>query len=155
MQEIFYRIHWKGYDSKDDYTWEPTENLETAKAILARYHHKIGGKPEAPQSLKKQKSTPPLKRQTTDESPAPKKPRKADDAETWRPKKEDWEGDVDRIDTIERDENGQLLVFVLFNNGRKIKVSMDQIYRHCPRPMLKFYESHLHFKSVEEPKPEE
>ena len=154
MQEIYYHIHWKGYDKKKDYTWEPTENLDTAKDILARYHHKIGGKPEAPQTLKKSKSKQSLKRGTIEESLAPKR-RKADDAETWRPKREDWEPDVDRIDTIERDENGQLLVFILFTNGRKIKVSMDQIYKHCPRPMLKFYESHLHFKSVEETKPEE
>jgi hypothetical protein len=30
---------------------------------------------------------------------------------------------------------------------------MDKVDRHCPRPMLRFYERHLHFKFVDEPEP--
>ena len=121
---------------------------------MAKYHKAIGGEPKPQQSLKKSKSTQSLRRQSTEDSPAPKR-RKTDDVETWRPKREDWEPDVEAIDTIERDESGQLLVYVLFKNGKKIKVSMEQVYKHCPRPMLRFYESHLHFKSAEEPSPED
>jgi chromobox protein 1 len=100
--------------------------------------------------VKKSKSTTSLRQQSfAEDSPAPKK-RKIQDDESWRPPRQDWEPDVDRIDTIERDKTGNLMVFVLFNNGKKLKVSMDQVYKHCPRPMLRFYEKHLHFKSVEE-----
>lgn len=66
------------------------------------------------------------------------------------PKKQDWEPEVDYVENIERATDGTLLVFLVFHNGKKLKVSMEQVYRHCPRPMLKFYESHLHFKSAED-----
>jgi chromobox protein 1 len=50
------------------------------------------------------------------------------------------------VATVEKSESGQLMAYIEFRNGRKTKVSMDQVYRHCPRPMLKFYEEHLKFK---------
>ena len=153
MQKITYHVHWKGYDAKRDYTWEPTDNiLPGAREKLADYHHKIGGEPI--QNLKKAKSTQSLRQQSSaDVSPAPKK-RKLEEPD-WMPKRENWEPDVKEIDTLERDENGQLMVYVLFNSGKKLRCSMDQVYKHCPRPMLRFYERHLHFKSVEAATPPE
>ena len=66
--------------------------------------------------------------------------------ETWTPTKEDWEPSVVRVDAVEKDESGQLLAYILFKNNKKTKVSMDKVYRHCPRPMLRYYEEHLKFK---------
>ncbi len=109
-------------------------------------------------TLKKSKSKQSLRRQaSTSESPAPKRQRRSNGAGaagsaspeevgTWLPAKEDWEPLVDKVETIERQEGGQLMAFVLFTNGKRSRVSMEMIYRHCPRPMSKFYEEHLKFK---------
>lgn len=60
------------------------------------------------------------------------------------PKTQDWEKYVESITHIERNtETGQLVVFINWENGKKTKVSMDKVYQHCPRPMLRFYEKHL------------
>jgi len=69
----------------------------------------------------------------------------SDPTESWTPKKEDWEPLVEKIETVEKDTTGQLVAYVVFKNGKKTKVGMDKIYRHCPRPMLNFYENHLRF----------
>jgi chromobox protein 1 len=65
---------------------------------------------------------------------------------SWLPKTKNWEGMVDRVETIERDSSSnQLMAYLHFKNGKRTKVSMDQVYQNCPRPMLKFYEEHLKF----------
>ena len=125
-----------------------TTSQRGARDILSAYHHKIGGAPNsAGKSLKKTKSTNPLKRGSTEDSPAPTKRRKQpnpDEVSTWRPQGQDWENQVVKVETIERDtDNEQLLVYVRWVNGKQTKLSMDLVRRHLPRPMLDFYETHL------------
>jgi hypothetical protein len=59
------------------------------------------------------------------------------------PTEEDWELQVVKVGAVERDDSGKLLAYILFKNGKQINVSMDKVYRHCLRPMLRFYEEHL------------
>jgi chromobox protein 1 len=62
----------------------------------------------------------------------------------WTPKKENWESEITSIDTVERDrESGKLWVFIYFTNGKRSKIGMEMVYKHCPLAMLKFYERHL------------
>jgi len=126
-----------------------------ARVILADYHKKIGGPPTA---LKKSISKQSLRRQSsTEEAPEPKRRRRnnaapaaaaEEEISDWVPNKENWESEVVKVDTIERTVSGGLMAFVLFKNGQRTKVSNEQIYKHCPRPMLRFYEDHLKFKLV-------
>ena len=142
-----------------------------ARDILSKYHRKIGGPPKpptkpartGPKSGKKSRSSQSIRRQssTTDtDSPPPQKRQRheineddegdeGDEGEgTWVPRDENWETQIVGVETLERDNNGQLIAYIVFTNGKKTKVSMDKVYRHCPRPMLRFYEHHLY---VEEP----
>jgi chromobox protein 1 len=121
--------------------------ISDAREVVAKYHDKIGGDP-AHKGPKQAKSTPNTKRSASSSQSTPKRIKKeeADPVElgSWLPNKVDWEADVEEVTHIERDaETDQLVVFVHWKNGRKTKVSMSQVYRHCPRPMLRFYEKHL------------
>lgn len=125
-----------------------------ARDALAKYHQSLDEIP--PPVLKKSKSKQSLRpEESTEDSPAPPSKRQkrngadrsvGDREETWTPSKEDWEPFVVRVDAVEKDDAGQLLAYILFKNNKKTKVSMDKVYRHCPRPMLRFYEEHLKFK---------
>ncbi|ETN39465.1 uncharacterized protein HMPREF1541_05689 [Cyphellophora europaea CBS 101466] len=147
-KNVKYEIKWVGYPESDN-TFEPQENLlPDAREILSKYHEKIGHDPSVPdKSLKKSKVTGDLKR-TASDSPGPNKRQRTSDGSdatgTWLPRESDWEKHVHAITHIEKDVNtGQLVVFINWQNGKKTKVSMNQVYAHCPRPMLKFYEQHL------------
>jgi Chromo shadow domain len=122
--------------------------------VLKDYFKRIGGRPET-SKLGKRKSAANLKQ--TSDSPVPKRSKRnnTNDEEsvdgqsqatsTWTPKSENWEREIEKIDTVERDgETGKLWAFILFkNNMKRTKVGMDKVYKHCPLAMLKFYESHL------------
>ncbi|KAJ6095755.1 hypothetical protein N7486_006501 [Penicillium sp. IBT 16267x] len=65
----------------------------------------------------------------------------------WVPKGKNWDKELDAVDTIIRDPESQgLFVLLLWNNGKKSRVSIETCYEKCPRKMLKFYEEHLVFK---------
>jgi hypothetical protein len=123
--------------------------------VLDRYFERIGGRPE-PSKLGKRKSSSQLKQSPSD-SPVPKRSKRTNTndeefvdessqtAATWTPKSENWEREIQTIDTVERDaETGKLWAFILFkSNMKRTKVGMDKVYKHCPLAMLKFYERHL------------
>jgi len=65
----------------------------------------------------------------------------------WIPKGDSWENAVQNVDTIERDgKDGQLYVFLHWNNDKKTKVGIERCYKMCPMRMLHFYEQHLVFR---------
>ena len=62
----------------------------------------------------------------------------------WTPTSKDWEPEIERVDTVDRDPaTKKLHAYIIFRNGKRIKVGMEMVYKHCPRAMLKFYEEHL------------
>ncbi|KAJ9607243.1 hypothetical protein H2200_008315 [Cladophialophora chaetospira] len=153
-KDVLYLIKWQGYPEEQN-TWEPEEHLlPHSRKVLAAYHKKIGGPPQLP--LKRPKSKQSLCAAASSEDlPATKRQKRngakdedvQDDLGTWLPKGNHWEDEVEKVDTIERnEETDQLMAYVKFKNGKRTKITMDMVYKHCPRPMLKFYEEHLKFK---------
>ncbi|KAJ5928908.1 Chromo domain/shadow [Penicillium verhagenii] len=167
-------VKWKGYEKKEDMTWEPEGNLvDGARDVLMAYYKKIGGKPAKPsastaakpgrkrKSLGEAKATPVAdtkpenkrQRKSTAPTDAPETPasieEKQDSEEPtdWLPKGKNWENEVAVVETITRDEKSNGL-FVLLNwkNGKTARVSIETCYERLPRKMLRFYEDHLHFK---------
>ncbi|GAO46973.1 hypothetical protein G7K_1187-t2 [Saitoella complicata NRRL Y-17804] len=65
----------------------------------------------------------------------------------WTPPthKDSWEEVNLTIDTIARAEDGELMVYVDWNNGYKTVHRTDIIYDKCPRKMCLFFESNLKF----------
>ncbi|KAJ5923261.1 hypothetical protein N7454_008506 [Penicillium verhagenii] len=167
-------VKWKGYEKKEDMTWEPEGNLvDGARDVLMAYYKKIGGKPAKPsastpakpgrkrKSLGEAKATPVAdtkpeikrRRKSTAPTDAPETPASIEEKEDseeptdWLPKGKNWENEVAVVETITRDETSNGL-FVLLNwkNGKTARVSIETCYERLPRKMLRFYEDHLHFK---------
>lgn len=140
--------------------------MNRSTELLAQYHHKIGGAPQPPtkgKDLKKKASKKSLRGESgasaTEESPAPpakrQKRAQVDDSalsddldkdvlDNWLPKGNNWESQVSRIQTVERDEtSGDLFIFLEFTNGKKNRVKNGKIRAACPQKLLDFYEAHL------------
>ncbi|KAL4753885.1 hypothetical protein BDW72DRAFT_4167 [Aspergillus terricola var. indicus] len=159
---LLFQVKWQGYDDPKDETLEPEENLEGAQEILEEYFKLIGGRPEKPSKKRKSAGRPP--KAASVDKPEPKRRRRSRAADTeetntseergkakesvapdWVPKSKNWENEVKTVDTIVR-EDGGLVAYLHWNNGKKSKVSIETCYDKCPRKMLKFYEQHLVFK---------
>ncbi|KAF2434267.1 hypothetical protein EJ08DRAFT_693810 [Tothia fuscella] len=158
---LIYLVRWQGYPKKSDHTWEPEENLATAKETLEEYFKKIGGRPSAnPEKRSKKRKTEdvetpkPGRKKTKTETPevAPGSTRKKKQVE-WKPPMGTWEDDLMDIDTIEETKNskGELerAAYVVWNNGQKTRHSLATLNMKAPQKMLRYYESHLVFKTDE------
>ncbi|KZT09851.1 uncharacterized protein LAESUDRAFT_722001 [Laetiporus sulphureus 93-53] len=62
-----------------------------------------------------------------------------------------WEHLVDSIDTVERTEDGQLLVYFTVRNGKgRARVDTEICKEKMPRKLLDFYEKNLRWRQSEE-----
>lgn len=173
---LFLFVNWKGWPALKDHTWEPEINLkEGAEEVLEAYFKKIGGRPEPPEkgakgSGRKRKSMAEKKERpasTTTETKrrrhqsAPKNETKEDtqaagntptesendELSEWVPRSQNWDQEVQSVDTIIRDANDQeLYALLLWTNGKRSRIHIQSCYERCPMKMLKFYEKHLVFK---------
>lgn len=136
------------------------------------YYKKIGGRPEKQTKAAKgpgrkrksmtEKKEPPAapatenkrrrqsgpKTEAMKDSKAEDKPAESEDDDEepsdWVPKNKDWEKEVSSVDTIIRDPTDQqLYALLLWNNGKRSRISIKSCYDNCPLKMLKFYEKHL------------
>ena len=44
-RQIWYRIHWQGYDAEEEKTWVPVRNVRHLRKKLMEYHHTNPDKP--------------------------------------------------------------------------------------------------------------
>ncbi|KAG6996361.1 Chromatin-associated protein swi6 [Fusarium oxysporum f. sp. conglutinans] len=61
----------------------------------------------------------------------------------WSPPSGSWEDEIEKIDACEEDENGKLIVYLIWKNGQKTNHGTQIIYEKCPQKMLQFYEEHV------------
>lgn len=129
---------------------------EDAPDVLEEYYKKLGGRPQKPTAKPGPKAGPGRKRKATADSKSvtpsataaePKRRRKSakdeetppetegdEDKEDWVPKGKDWDQELRTVDTIIRDpESGGLFAFLLWNNGKRSRVSIESCYEKCPR----------------------
>ncbi|KAL9000665.1 MAG: hypothetical protein Q9169_000701 [Polycauliona sp. 2 TL-2023] len=173
-----YEIKWKGYEKKADRTWETEENLEGARDLLEAYWKSIGGKPvaaakEKPASKKRgrqstgtiqpaaKKQKKPGRKSTTaledpDATPEPPKGFSDVNPDVWKPPPPHdnaWEPLVMNVDTIEKDDKGELWAFLVWNEKNdddrfnRSKAKLATCNKACPQAMLKFYEQHVYVSS--------
>ncbi|KAI4168484.1 MAG: hypothetical protein LQ343_006371 [Gyalolechia ehrenbergii] len=168
QKEMRYLIKWKGYEHKKDLTWESEENLEGAREILEAYWAKIGGKPEPTHQKKKRgrqstgSQVEPAKKQKRgrkslpvpepDATPEPPVGYADVNPDTWKPPAPNdnaWDPLVMNVDTIEKDNNGELWAYLVWNekndDGRfnRSKARLSTCRKACPQKMLTFYEKHV------------
>lgn len=134
---------------------------EGANDVLEEYYKKLGGRPKKAAAKPGLKSGLGRKRKSTADSKSvtpsaalstePKRRRKSAKAEetptesdsvvyeeNWVPKSNNWEKELNQVDTIIRDsDNGGLYAFLLWNSGRRSRVSIESCYEKCPRKVSK------------------
>ncbi|KAI4262026.1 MAG: hypothetical protein L6R42_002791 [Xanthoria sp. 1 TBL-2021] len=174
--DMRYEIKWKGYEKKADRTWETEGNLEGARDLLEAYWKEIGGKPvpakkEKPAGKKRgrqstgtiqpaaKKQNKPGRKSTTameDQDGTPEPPKGWSDVneDVWQPPPpldNAWENLVMNVDTIEKDDKGELWAFLVWNEKNeddrfnRSKAKLATCNKACPQRMLRFYEQHVVF----------
>lgn len=116
-----------------------------SKKLMETYFKSIERRPyaEVKTGSKKRKSS----SSTPDPPTSAKKSKRnglSEQLSSWTPASRNWEPEIERVDTIDRDPSTKKLnAYIIFKNGKRIKVGMEMVYKHCPKAMLKFYEEHL------------
>jgi len=63
---------------------------------------------------------------------------------------DDWEGLVSSVDTVERESDNSLSVYFTLNSGEFVVESSIVCNKRFPQTLLRFYESNLKWRTVEE-----
>ncbi|KFY00682.1 hypothetical protein O988_03164 [Pseudogymnoascus sp. VKM F-3808] len=159
--QIRFQVKWEGYPRPSDMTWEPEVNLSTATEIVEEYYKSIGGREfvtdEAAKELEKVKTAPPRKRgrAASGNAVAPKgkkgKVEKHPKNSTppvsmeFQPPTGSWENEPVVIEQVEENEEGVLVVHVVWKGVHRTRHETRVVYKRCPQKMLKFYENHIVF----------
>jgi chromobox protein 1 len=53
----------------------------------------------------------------------------------WSPPSGSWEDEIEKIDACE-DDNGKLIVYLIWKNGQKTNHETQIIYEKCPQKVL-------------------
>jgi chromobox protein 1 len=114
---------------------------------MEEYFTSIGGRPSTRSAPKKTQGKR-KSRQSLPDQAAPTKKSKRNTTSTefsrWTPHASNWEPEIERVDTVDREpDTKKLNAYIIFKNGKRVKVGMEMVYKHCPRAMLRFYEQHL------------
>jgi hypothetical protein len=70
----------------------------------------------------------------TEETPAETAAESEEDDLSWTPKVKDWGSQLEKVDTIIRDQDSkQLFAFLLWKNGKRSRVALETCYDRCPK----------------------
>jgi len=155
-------IKWLHYDKEEDNTWEDEENCQGSVQLIDAYWNERGGRPEITSSAQKRGSGRKHNQSTPASEGGTKRRRHSTDDDTpvrqktngmnaWEPPKDlvSWDDKVANVETVEKTENGLVLVYLHWKDGHKSCHDTTVVYAKCPQRMLQFYESHLVFKPAD------
>ena len=72
------------------------------------------------------------RKQEDDDSESPA-PRTLTEKTTWQPPAGSWEDKVESVDVVQDEVNGNLMVYLVWNNGKKTKHETSVVYKRCPQ----------------------
>jgi chromobox protein 1 len=79
----------------------------------------------------------------TTEEPAPETAETDEDDLSWTPKGKDWGSQLDKVNTIIRDQDSKtLFAFLLWKNGKRSRVALETCYDRCPKQVSQFMHQH-------------
>lgn len=141
---VQYCIKWVGYPDSAN-TWQDVDTMDCAQLIeeFERSH-----RPTSPRRVSSSQSRPSqttshpqeaLKRSTRDRRNKTRRDPYADLP------KGDWEDQVLKVETVARDSEGQLVVWLNWRNGTSSQAPAGEANVRCPQKIIAFYESRLKF----------
>ena len=151
-KSLIYTVSWAGYDETTD---EPEENLDNCPEELNEYFNSIGGKPEPPGTPgdSKKRSVSETATPTGRGRPGANKKMKTEDTlnqvksvngnTSFKVPQGSWEDHIMAIDSMDRDNNGDVIAFIVWNNKQRSRHSTKLLNQKCPQKLLQFYEAHL------------
>lgn len=83
-----------------------------------------------------------------EDDPITRKKKKEESAKRRLANVGDWDPLVERVETVERNESGDLVVFLTFNTGEQLAYQSEVCRTRCPQALIKFYEKHLRFRDT-------
>lgn len=118
---------------------------ENAAEVLKEYFNSIGGREKifeetraALQGKKRGRqsnSATPVgsKRKKPNSHPSDSTPPASAKAAEWKPPSGSWEDHVETVDMCQNEEDGNLLVYLTWKNGKKTQHPKEVVYRRCPQ----------------------
>ncbi|KAH7132700.1 hypothetical protein EDB81DRAFT_659907, partial [Dactylonectria macrodidyma] len=145
---LMFQVKWKGFESKKDLTWEPEDNLKVSgDEILNEYFDVIGGRDKIFEESNRAAKT--KKRRRTTNGTFSTRPKRLQRNEAhvgdktllaavkkWSPPSGLWEDEIEKINACEEDDNGKLIVYLIWKNGQKTKHETQIIYKKCPQKVV-------------------
>jgi len=146
---VQYFLKWKGYPDSEN-TWEDESNVFAQDLIDDYWQNANQSKSTPGRPTKTTPKTSATKTKTPKSEPVNKKRKiqEDDDLQQQLIDSEDWEEQVDEVETVERNANGELMIYLNWKSGHKTIHLAEIVNRKCPQKIIKFYESHLRFKTV-------
>ncbi|KAE8235205.1 hypothetical protein A4X13_0g9578 [Tilletia indica] len=133
-----YLVSWKGYRPEDN-SWVREDDAENASEMLEEFWAQNASKREAVEAAIAAKNA---------KASASKKQSKEDLAKRRLAGVGEWDPLVETVETVERKENGELVVFLTFITGEQVAYQSEVCRTRCPQALIKFYERHLRFRDT-------
>ncbi|CAD6897404.1 unnamed protein product [Tilletia caries] len=80
------------------------------------------------------------------QTPLARKQKKEEQAKRRLASIGDWDPLIERVETVERNETGELVVFLTFSTGEQLAYQSEVCRTRCPQALIRFYERHLRFR---------
>lgn len=133
-------------------------NRESANEILEEYFKKIGGRESIFKQTEsaargKKRGRKPSSATAASAEPTPtKRSRKVSNgahpgastppasSKAWGPPAGSWEDDIEAIDACQDEGSGQLMVYLVWKNGKKTRHTTAVVYKKCPQKVSAYYQ---------------
>ncbi|KAF8625034.1 hypothetical protein AX17_006948 [Amanita inopinata Kibby_2008] len=169
-----YLVKWKGYGEEEN-SWVDENDAGNADELIKTFWSRKKSRKSETKGKRGRKSTATVDEESEAGSVAPKKKSRTGQPKrvSYEPQERDgtgkkdedgnvvigdmtdymsvpsWEELIQSIDTIEKSDDGDFLVYFSLKSGEKVKADSKICRLRCPQKLISFYEEHLRWKEAD------